>query len=156
MTNIKLESGEDSLVTRNGDIRARLLINVNNLVVINNDSISGSTGSKSKLGKIEGATNGGGKSSVTIRSKNHLVSGTKGFTPGRLNKWIISRNNNNVINTLGLEITGVGNERRNVVGSASRSESSWNSNNDHLLVGKFFGSIIRNRDSTCFKMLGIE
>ena len=144
----KLQVSENSLDARDGDTGTGLLLNIGDLVVVNNDGVSGSALAKASRRKINGETNSLRERSVAIGSKDQLISTTKRLTPGSLHKRIIGRENDNVINSLGLDFINFLDKRRNVVGSTGRSEGTRNRNNHDFLVRKFLSGVKGYGDTT--------
>lgn len=143
----KLQVSENSLDARDGDTGTGLLLNIGDLVVVNNDGVSGSALAKASRRKINGETNSLRERSVAIGSKDQLISTTKRLTPGSLHKRIIGRENDNVINSLGLDFINFLDKRRNVVGGAGGGEGTRNRDNDNLLVGKLLLGVVNSRNT---------
>jgi hypothetical protein len=138
---------EYSLDARDGDTGTGLLLNIGDFVVVNNNGVSGSALTKASSRKINGEANSLRERSVTIGSKNQLISTTKRLTPGSLHKGIVGREDDNVVNPLGLDFIDLLDKRWNVVGSAGGGESARNRDNDNLLVGKLLFGIVNSRNT---------
>lgn len=142
-----LKVSKNGVNTRDSDISSRLLVNVSNLTVVDNNGVSSGSDAKAQVGEIEGLANGLGESSVTIGSKDDLVLGTKSLAPSSLDKSVVGRNNNDLVNALSLQLGKLLEVWRNVVLSAGGSESTGDGNNDNLLGGKFLVSIVGSGDT---------
>lgn len=142
--------------TRHSDIRRRFLFKVRDFTVINNDCVSGGSDTETLGGQIDRVANGLRKCGISVRSKDDFVAGVaaEGFSPGSLNKWIVGRKNNDLINALGFELGNLLDIRRNVVGGTSGSESSGDGDNYYLFGRKLLVGIIDNRNAAgCLKCM---
>ena len=65
-----LKMGENGVNARHSDARTRFLLNIGDLIMVDNDAISGSTLAKSSSSEINRQTNSFRKGSIAIRSKD--------------------------------------------------------------------------------------
>lgn len=143
-----IESINHSFNATDRDTVTRLNSEVLDDTVNNNSSVSVCSDAESNRSEIFLESQLPGKRSHWVRGKDNLVVGTEGLSPGTQYKSIVGRENNNLIHTSLLELIVLGDERRNVLGSASWSEGSWNRNKHNGLTGKFLFRVPAYRNGT--------
>lgn len=165
---------EDGIDTRNSDFGAGLLLDVGDLAVVNNDGVTGGSDTETTVSEVERLANGLGKGSVTVGSKDleerkitqvnsysrclksektthQLLVSAESLAPGSLHKWVIGRENDDLVGTLGLEIAELLYKRWNVVSSAGGGEGAGDRHNDDLLGGKLLFSVVDNGNAAGYR-----
>lgn len=74
----------------------------------------------------------------------------EGLAPCSLNKWVVGRKNNDLINALGLEFGNLLDVGRDMVGGTSGSESSGDGDNYYLFIRKLLVGIIDNGNAASY------
>lgn len=95
--------------------RVSLWAEVNDLQVINNKSVTTGPLTEAHSGEVSGTADTLGKLEVKVGGKNDFVLGLVLDTPGRHDEGIVLSENDDLVYTLGLEVRGVLDVRRNVV-----------------------------------------
>lgn len=111
-----LELGKNVLSTRNlNSTRVRLRAEVDDLQVINNEGITTGPLTKAHGGEISDAADTLGELEVEVGSEDDFVFGLVLDTPSGHDEGVVLSENNDLVNTLGLEVLSMLDVRRNVV-----------------------------------------
>ncbi|KAH3681058.1 hypothetical protein WICPIJ_007972 [Wickerhamomyces pijperi] len=76
--------------------------------------------------------------SLWISEESNLIGTFNSIRPSLEDKWIVDTNNEDLINTLGLELVNQLDVAWDVGGRTSWGEGTWNTNNDVTTSGDLF------------------
>jgi hypothetical protein len=138
----RLQLGNNGITT--GDLdgsRLYFVRSVDNLAVVDNDSVTLSAVTLVPANALR-------ESELAVRGEDHkVVLDSISLAPSRHDKGVVGSNEDNLVNTLALELVGIVEVRGNVRDLAGRCESARDGDKDHLLLLELLGSVVLLRDT---------